>query len=143
MVVLQFVLMASVIAAAPLTGALSTSPWDLAGSAILILAGATYGIAGARALTGNRTPFPKPLPGSRLVQHGVYRLVRHPLYTALVHLGFGWALLWQSWPAAALTLVLALQLLLKARIEEAWLRKKFADYPAYAARVKRFIPWIW
>jgi protein-S-isoprenylcysteine O-methyltransferase Ste14 len=45
--------------------------------------------------------------------------------------------------ALALSVVLAIVLDLKARREEEWLRERFPDYAAYAARTKRFIPGIY
>jgi len=32
---------------------------------------------------------------------------------------------------------------LKSRREEAWLREQYPQYPAYAARTKRFIPYVY
>ena len=76
----------------------------------LFAVGGRFGIAGVRALRRNLTPYPKPLEDSKLVQHGVYGLVRHPLYSSLMFASVGWALLWRSWPglaaAGALTLLL-------------------------------------
>jgi protein-S-isoprenylcysteine O-methyltransferase Ste14 len=143
LVVTQVTLMALVVASGPLSGRLATSPGPLAGAAALIALGAYFGVAGVRALGRNRTVYPKPRPDAELVQAGVFQLVRHPLYASLIHLGFGWALLWQSGIAAALSLVLAVQLHQKALREEAWLREKFPGYAAYARRVKRFIPRLW
>lgn len=143
LVVAQLALMAIAAVSGPLLGRIATSPWKLAGAALLILIGAFLGIAGAKALGRNRTPFPKPRPGSELVRDGVFGLVRHPLYASLIHLGFGWALLWQSWITAALSLAMTAHLLQKAHLEEAWLRERFPGYEAYASCVKRFIPWLW
>ena len=64
---------------------------------ILLLAGAVVGIVGFANLGANLTPFPKPMEKTRLVQHGIYRFVRHPLYTALISASLGWALVRQSW----------------------------------------------
>ena len=100
LVVVQLVLMTLVVASGPLSGRIATSPWQIAGAVVLILIGGCLGIAGVQALGRNRTAFPKPLPDGELVQSGVFKLVRHPLYASLVHLGFGWALLWQSWITA-------------------------------------------
>ena len=111
--------------------------WDL------YVAGAVLGIAGVWVLRGNRTIFPRPQPGSRLVTRGIYRWIRHPLYASLMSLSAGWGLGWASWPALGLGLGLTVFLRLKAGREERWLAEHFPEYPQYAARVRRFIPWVW
>ncbi len=120
-------------------------PWHWSGpvlGVVLVLIGAAFGLAGVRALGRNRTPHPKPIEGAQLVTSGVYSLVRHPLYTSLMALALGWSLLWSSWPALAAALGLTGLLEAKARLEERWLRETFPDYPAYACRVRRFVPWL-
>ncbi len=122
----------------PWTGAAST----IAG-ALLAAAGAWIGIAGVRALSTNRTAFPKPQAGSKLVQTGVYGLVRHPLYASVILLSTAWSLLWRSGPAGIATVALVILLDAKARREERWLREMFASYAAYAQRVRWLIPWVY
>ena len=143
LVVAQIVQMILVAVSGPLSGRITTPPWQLAGAVFLIILGGYFGIAGVQALGRNRTVFPKPRPDGELVQGGVFQLVCHPLYASLIHLGFGWALLWQSWTTAVISLVMTAQLYQKARHEEVWLREKFPGYEAYAMRVKRFMPWLW
>ena len=114
----------------------------LAGGLCLV-GGAWFGVAGALALGANLTPFPKPSAKARLVQHGIYARVRHPLYTSVTLLSAGWALVWQSGPAGTAVLVLALFFDAKARREERWLRERFAAYADYAKTTRKFIPWIY
>lgn len=110
---------------------------------ILLAASAICGIGGTMALGRNLTPFPKPSVGAKLVQHGIYGLIRHPLYTAVICAALGWSLIWSSWPAFAVSLALAVFFDAKARHEEVWLRRQFPDYTRYERRVRRFIPWIY
>jgi len=117
-------------------------PLILAG-AVLFLAGGIIGVAGVVVLGGSRTPFPCPPAGARLVQRGVYAWMRHPLYTSVMLASFGWALIWQSWPAGLAAVVLAVFYDAKARHEEHWLREAFPEYPDYQKRVRRFIPGIY
>jgi protein-S-isoprenylcysteine O-methyltransferase Ste14 len=112
--------------------------------ALLLLALAAFcGLGGALVLGRNLTPFPKPSSTARLVQHGVYALIRHPLYTAVTCAALGWGVLWASWPAVAAALVLGLYLDTKARHEERALLKEFPEYADYQRRVRRFVPWIY
>lgn len=108
----------------------------------LIAVGAIFGIAGAWMLGRNRTAFPRPLEGAHLVTSGVYGIVRHPLYSSLIFLGFGWALVWQSAVAMVCAAALTIFLWCKAQREERWLREQFAGYEAYSKRVRRFVPGI-
>lgn len=128
---------------APLDGRVTGSPWLLALAGVLLVAGATAGILGVRVLGKSRTPFPKPPDDTRLVQHGIYGVVRHPLYSSLIALSLGWACLWASGGGTVLALVQAALLDAKARREERWLRAKFPEYADYAGRVRRLIPWIY
>ena len=111
--------------------------------AIMLLAAAAVGVAGLAAQGRRLTPFPKPRPETRLIQHGIYSLVRHPLYACNLCAFFGWALFRNSAPTGALALASVLFFALKARREEIWLRERFPDYEDYAKRVRRFIPWVY
>jgi protein-S-isoprenylcysteine O-methyltransferase Ste14 len=111
----------------------------LAGAGLFV-AGGCLGVAGVRALGRARTAFPKPREDSRLIQHGIYARVRHPLYTCLMLLSAGWALLWQSGPALGVALAQIPFFVAKARREERWLREQFPAYADYASRTPAFIP---
>ena len=94
----QSVLLGAVIAG----GILGRNQWQslaltLCG-AVLLLVSAGCGLAGTVSLGRNLTPFPKPSASTRLVQTGIYGLIRHPLYTAVFCGSVGWALVWRSWP---------------------------------------------
>lgn len=80
--------------------------------------------------------------GHRVVDTGPYALVRHPIYTAFIGSSWAYALLVARptalFGAAVLTVVMAV----KARAEEAFLRRELgaADYDAYAARTPMLVP---
>ena len=111
--------------------------------AFLLLVAAGCGLAGTLSLGRNLTPFPNPAASGRLVQAGIYGLIRHPLYTAVFCGSVGWALIWRSWPALLAALALAPLFHAKARREEHWLREQFPEYAGYEQRVRRFIPWVY
>lgn len=110
---------------------------------VLLLVAVVCGSLGAINLGRHLTPFPKPRTNAQLVRSGIYRLIRHPLYSALLSGALGWSFLRASWPALLAALALALFLDAKARREERWLRQQFPDYSEYEKRVRRFIPWIY
>jgi protein-S-isoprenylcysteine O-methyltransferase Ste14 len=139
-VVVQFVLMIAVIVfGVVLRGNNWGTPLVALGIALFVL-GAIFGIAGALVLGRNRTAFPRPRMNSELIQHGIYAHVRHPLYTSVMLISLGWALVWQSVSALVTALVLIPFFHAKARHEERWLCEKFPGYADYLKRVPRFLP---
>lgn len=123
-------------------GQLKALSVQLLGAGLLVVGG-IVGLAGVKALGRFRTPLPYPSDDSRLVQHGIYALIRHPLYTSALLVSAGWALLWQSLVALLAIPVLAVFYDAKARQEERWLRQRHPAYADYQRRVRRFIPWVY
>jgi amino acid transporter len=141
-VVVQSILMLTVIGVAPGTSS-ELGTFTLRVGWLLIGLGALFGLAGVAALKGNRTAFPKPREGSELVQHGIYAWVRHPLYTSVLLVSMGWALIWQSAIALLLALGMVPFFYAKAKLEEHWLRARFSEYAGYEGRVRsRFLPFL-
>ena len=141
LVAIQFALLV-LLMAIPAGELYSVGPGLTVATMVLVGVGIVVGmIAGAR-LGGSLTPSPIPRASGQLATSGVYRLVRHPIYSALVLIGLGLAIrgasLWHGLVLAGLVVLLQL----KARAEEAMLLKKFQDYASYAARVGRFFPGV-
>ena len=117
---------------------------SLVGGLFFLLAAAICGLAGLVNLGRNLTPFPRPSAQTRLVRRGIYGLIRHPLYSAVMCAAVGWSSFWQSGPAFVASLALAVFFDAKARHEEQWLRRQLPDYVDYMRRVRsRFIPWLY
>lgn len=116
-------------------------PWVVIPGVALLLIGAGVALAGALALGSNLTPFPKPGEQAQLVRHGIYAVIRHPLYTSVIAGSIGWALVWQSWLALLVATSLIPFFQAKARREERWLREKFPEYAGYQRQVRGFVPW--
>ncbi len=77
-----------------------------------------------------------------LITVGPYRLIRHPMYTALLLFCAGFVFSpYRLWKLGA-WLLLLLILYAKTRIEERQLLARFPDYAHYAQRSWRFLPWI-
>lgn len=78
-----------------------------------------------------------------LVTGGLYRFMRHPQYTGLLLFTLGWIVHWPSVVTLALWPLLAAAYVWLARYEERQAREEFgAEWEAYAARTKRFVPGI-
>ena len=144
-VVLQIVLLVAIVGAGFLGPA-----WDgparvvgaITGVALIVL-GLGLVAGGGLALRRQLTAYPRPVPGGRLIEDGVFGLVRHPMYGGGVIVALGWGLAMASPLAIAGALVLAVFFDLKSRREEAWLAEQFAGYAAYQRRTRRLIPWIY
>ena len=113
------------------------------GAIVFLLAAVVCGGLGAVSLGRNLTPFPRPSEPGRLVRTGIYGLIRHPLYTAVMCGSFGWALLRASWPGLLFAVAMIPFFDAKARREERWLQREFPEYQEYAQRVRRFLPWLY
>lgn len=144
-VVLQVVLFLCV-GAAGLLGPDWGDPWRAVGlvaGAGLVTLGAAAAVLGVVGLRENLTVVPRPVEGGRLIDSGVYGLVRHPIYTGIVTAALGWGLATAS-PAALLAAVLLGCFFdLKSRREEAWLLAAYPAYAAYRARVRKLVPFIY
>jgi len=79
-----------------------------------------------------------------LVKTGVYRLVRHPMYSSFFLLGLSQMLLLPNWLAGASGLIGAgLLFVFRVFREERMMLESFGDeYRSYMAGTKRIIPWI-
>ena len=144
-VVLQFLLFVAIIGAGFL-GPLWSGPARVVG-AIAGLALIPFGVglvtAGILGLRRQLTAYPRPMPGGRLIDDGVFGLVRHPMYGGLVIAALGWSLAMASPLALAGAVVVGVFFDLKSRREEAWLGEQFAGYAAYRRRTRRLIPWLY
>jgi protein-S-isoprenylcysteine O-methyltransferase Ste14 len=81
----------------------------------------------------------------QLVTHGVYRLVRHPMYLSLLIYSVGQILVVPNWlvgPSNGVAVVLIV--VLRLGPEERMMLEEFGkDYRAYMATTKRLIPLVW
>jgi len=81
----------------------------------------------------------------RLVTHGVYRRVRHPMYSALFLYSLGQWLVLPNWVAGPSYLVAFGTLFaFRVREEEKMMLGAFGqDYASYMAATKRLVPGLW
>lgn len=107
----------------------------------LVLVGAFVVIWTGRSLGSSLTPMPEP-NGAGLVGSGLYRWVRHPMYSGLVVICLGVAVgAGVLWCYVAVVLLAAF-FRVKARVEERYLVGAYPGYAEYGARVGRFVPFI-
>jgi protein-S-isoprenylcysteine O-methyltransferase Ste14 len=113
-------------------------------ASLLLLASALLGLWTLSAnRLGNFNIRPEVKAGARLVTSGPYRVIRHPMYAALLLFFAAAALAYGTSAKAILFAALILVLWAKSRAEERELSATFPEYSAYRARAKRFVPYLW
>lgn len=137
---------------AALLGALIFLPngqaWDRSGVLGIISNGLFFGGlvlvgVGALRLGAGITPSPVPTSLGQLQTTGLYRFMRHPIYTGVLTAVVGIALRSGSWLHVAIAALTFVYFDRKAAWEEDQLRDHYPDYGAYADRTKKFFPMIW
>jgi protein-S-isoprenylcysteine O-methyltransferase Ste14 len=80
---------------------------------------------------------------AQLVTTGIYKSIRHPLYSSLLLLAWGIFFKRPSWPGGGLAAFATVCLLLTARAEETECIRFFGpEYEAYMKKTRRFIPFV-
>ncbi len=107
---------------------------------IMLLGGIIVGTISVVKLGKALTPNPIPRIDGHLATKGLYALVRHPIYSAVLLAMLG-VVVWGAgvWHLVFYGLLLAL-LGVKARAEERLLLERYPEYEEYGYRVGRFVP---
>ena len=92
---------------------------------------------------GNFAIHPEPKTTTRLITHGPYRWIRHPMYVAFLLSLAGVAGVNGHWLNLAGWLLLPPVVVAKALTEERHLQARFPAYADYVRRSARFLPGIW
>jgi protein-S-isoprenylcysteine O-methyltransferase Ste14 len=129
------------LASSPPIGAVDVGRVAIGGVAVVV--GGIVAVLGVLGLGSSLSPFPKPVDGSELVTHGVYGVVRHPIYSGILLAAMGWTVLTASVVALAGSVLLLLLFDAKSRREEVWLVERHPGYAGYRARTKRLIPRVY
>jgi protein-S-isoprenylcysteine O-methyltransferase Ste14 len=77
-----------------------------------------------------------------IVTTGPYRYLRHPIYAAVLYFVWAGVLTHASALNAALGAVATAATAVRIWAEESLLIQRYPDYPAYAARTKRLVPYV-
>jgi protein-S-isoprenylcysteine O-methyltransferase Ste14 len=80
----------------------------------------------------------------RVIDTGIYALVRHPMYAGFIPMVVGPALWMESYGAALLAIIPIAVLALRSVFEERFLRRELKGYEAYTEKVRyRLMPFVW
>lgn len=115
-------------------------PWLSALGGVVMTCSLVPAVLGLFHLGRNISPWPHPHDSNRLVTHGIYRHLRHPLYASLISFAAGWALWSQSWAALLAGVLLFIVLRTKAGREEQFLLRRHPGYEEYTRSTGSFLP---
>jgi protein-S-isoprenylcysteine O-methyltransferase Ste14 len=112
-------------------------------AAVFAAVGVMYRCAAANHFLSRRSRI-QTERGHTVVQHGPYRLVRHPLYASRLVLAIGLPLTLGSWFALVPAALLVFLVLLRTFLEDRMLTTHLTGYREYAERVPaRLVPGLW
>lgn len=120
-------------------------PPSLAGALLGILLtalGLGIAIAARITLAENWSAAVEIKQGQALIRSGLYRYVRHPIYSGILLALLGSAIAIDRWRALLGFILIFASLWLKSRHEEKGLRQILPDYSAYASETAALIPFL-
>lgn len=91
-------------------------------------------------LNRNLTVFPTPKKNAELVQTGLYRWVRHPIYSGILFSAFAFAAGTGSLHKLLTAITLLILFYFKTAYEEKRLTEHYREYADYRKRTGRFFP---
>ncbi len=138
---LQFVLLAWLAVQAATGFDAGRVPIDAAVAAAAAVALGSWALSVNR--PGNFNIRPLPREGGHLVQHGPYRWIRHPMYSALLLGGVAAARLSGDGSAWLVLAALAVVLRIKSAVEERGMIARYPAYQDYQRRTRRFVPGLY
>ncbi|HZJ37504.1 MAG TPA: isoprenylcysteine carboxylmethyltransferase family protein [Gillisia sp.] len=89
-------------------------------------------------LNKNLSPFPSPKENSELIITGLYKWIRHPIYSGILLLAFSFALYQNSGFKIVMSFFMLILFYFKTSYEEKQLSLKFPEYKNYKNTAGRF-----
>jgi protein-S-isoprenylcysteine O-methyltransferase Ste14 len=114
-------------------------------SAVLLAVGSVWMANSAIRELGRQWSFQARLiEDHKLITSGVYKIVRHPIYAAMLGMLIATALIFSHWLAAIIAVpIFLIGTKIRTVAEEKLLREVFPDeYKAYAEKVPAFVPFV-
>lgn len=106
----------------------------------LVIIGIFMGLLSVLQLSRNLSPFPTPVAGGSLIQTGLYKYIKHPIYTSILFTFIGYGLYTASGYKLGVTVVLYTLFVFKSKYEEEKLSTIFSEYQTYKRSIGRFLP---
>lgn len=107
---------------------------------IFSVAGIIISIAALLTLNKSLSPFPTPKQSAELIQTGIYKYMRHPIYSGVLFFTFGFSMYSENTLRLFIFFALLILFMFKAAYEERLLQDKFSNYAAYIKTTGMFLP---
>ncbi|MEN9962475.1 MAG: hypothetical protein RIS66_888 [Actinomycetota bacterium] len=140
LVTIQFILLAVIIGVPFPRFGENFPDWVVAVGSVLVWVGLVILALSIFKLGASLTASPIPKNDSELKTDGLYKWMRHPIYTGLIATALGLAVEAESLLAILVALVLIALLNYKAKWEESFLLERYSEYRSYMSKTGRFVP---
>jgi len=117
-----------------------TIPYFLSTTFIIVsITGLLVIIIAILQLNKNLSPFPTPKSDSELIRTGLYKYIRHPIYTGILLMTFGYGFYTTSAFKIIISSLLLILFYFKSSYEEERLQNVFSEYKHYKKSTRRFL----
>lgn len=106
--------------------------------AIVSLIGGVFILIALLQLNTNLSPFPSPKTNSKLIETGLFKYIRHPIYTGIILLLGGYGIYRSSLFKIGITILLYILFYYKSSYEEKLLQNRYANYSQFKKTRGRF-----
>ncbi len=107
---------------------------------IIAILGFFMGLIAVIQLNKNLTPFPTPKASSELINAGLYKYIRHPIYTGIILASVGFGVYRDSLCKLIIGIILWGLFYYKSKYEEKLMIVRYHDYEGYIKKTGRFFP---
>ena len=109
---------------------------------VFVLIGVIIMLLAVYALRKSISPFPSPRKNAVLIQSGIFKFIRHPIYTSILLTTLGWAFYSNSLFRNFIFALLMILFEIKSNFEESLLIKRFTTYTNYKKITGKYLPKI-
>ena len=106
----------------------------------VLIAGVVVVLLGILNLNDNLSPFPSPKKHGELIQNGIYKYIRHPIYSGILLAMTGYSIYAGALDKLAVTIAMGVVFYFKSSYEEKLLLKRYTSYAHYKKITGRFFP---
>ncbi|MBK6731069.1 MAG: isoprenylcysteine carboxylmethyltransferase family protein [Bacteroidetes bacterium] len=93
-------------------------------------------------LNRNLRAVPTPVENGTLITHGIFSIVRHPIYTGILLVAFGGLVIHFSFALLSIAIALFILFSIKSSYEERMLSEKYNGYKDYRLKTGKLFPFI-
>lgn len=93
-------------------------------------------------LNSSLTPFPTPKENASLITNGIFKYIRHPIYSGIILMTLFYGIYCENFYKILIGILLFIVFYFKSNYEENLLKSKFVSYSNYMSKTKKFIPFV-